>query len=238
MPVDTADPGPSTPDAATTEEPSSSTPDAAITEVPTCESPSTCESCLKLKRKLKRLQNKLYRVKKKAVVGDKKKRSHVTRTAKQKMVLSYLKDLLPERSINFITTQIREVEKKARGRRWKEHDLQIALSLFHSSPKAYRLLKKVFLLPSVATLRRIMRKISVYPGINHKVINALKAKVSNMPQNSNVCALIFDEMSLREEVVYNKERDEVEGLEDLGKGQSFHQSLQRSTLFTALSKRG
>lgn len=37
-----------------------------------------------------------------------------------------------------------------------------------------------------------------------------------MPQNSELCSVVFDEMVIKEAVEYNRERDEVEGLEDFG----------------------
>lgn len=50
---------------------------------------------------------------------------------------------------------------KGRGRRWSLSDKALALSLLHSSPKTYRLLQKVFALPSVQTLKALMRNVEV-----------------------------------------------------------------------------
>lgn len=150
---------------------------------------------------------------------------------KRKLVLKHISDILPKSCLTFVLSQIREVSKKARGRRWNEHDIQVALSLFHASPKAYRLLKTVFLLPSISTLRKTMQKVSIYPGISDRIIEALQGMVAAMPLNSNICALIFDEIQLKEEVVYNKERDEVEGLEDFGKGQKTVNVANHATVF-------
>ena len=40
--------------------------------------------------------------------------------------------------------------------RWSTDHKSLALSLLHSSPKTYKLLRKVFSLPSVRTLRQAM----------------------------------------------------------------------------------
>lgn len=37
-----------------------------------------------------------------------------------------------------------------------------------------------------------------------------------MPPNASLCSLVLDEMSIKERVVYNVEKDEVEGVEDFG----------------------
>lgn len=88
------------------------------------------------------------------------------------------------------------------------------MSLFQASPKAYRILKKIFLLPAVRTFRRAVQDIQIYPGFNKNILQALKLKVKSFPANSKLCCVSFDEMSIKEHVSYDQERDRVEGLED------------------------
>lgn len=106
--------------------------------------------------------------------------------------------------------------RKKKGYRWSYEDKGLALSLFHASPKAYKLIHKLFILPSIATLKRTMSKIAVYAGFNINILEALKAKLDTMPKGSELCLVAFDEMAIKESVVYNPERDEVEGFEDFG----------------------
>jgi len=61
-----------------------------------------------------------------------------------------------------------------------------------------------------------MRNTGIYPSFNANIISALKEKVNTTVEHSEICAVLFDEMSLKEEVVYNVEKDHVEGLEDFG----------------------
>ena len=146
-------------------------------------------------------------------------------------MVSELKHFLPPACAEFIATQLSCVQRKKKGVRWGENDKATALSLFHSSPKAYRLLKGIFVLPSVSTLRRCMRQVSVYPGFNENILQALKLQVSSMPSTSSLCAIVFDEMSIKESVNYNKERDEVEGLEDFGSGGKSQYIANHATVF-------
>ena len=103
-----------------------------------------------------------------------------------------------------------------KGKRWTARDKSYAVSLYHTSPKAYRMLQKQFFLPSVDTLRRVMRKIEIYPCFPKKLIEAFRLKVNSMEEKNKLCVLLFDEMSLKQSLNYNVERDYIEGLEDFG----------------------
>ena len=115
--------------------------------------------------------------------------------------------------------------------RWPEKDKRIALSLYHTSPKACRWLKKIFALPSIATLRREMRKVRVYPGFSENILTSLKEKLAVMPEGSHICALLFDEMAIKEQVQYNIERDEVEGFEDFGSQENTNLVANHAAVF-------
>ena len=136
-------------------------------------------------------------------------------------------------TLQFLCNQLRLVDQKQQGRRWKDSDKEFALSLYHASPKAYRILKQLFLLPSISTLRRIMRKIKIYPGFNKTILKALETKVSSMPANSELCCVIVDEMALKEAVEYNQEKDYVEGLEDFGVNGRTKYVANHATVFMA-----
>ena len=110
-------------------------------------------------------------------------------------------------------------------------DKSIALSLFHASPKAYRLISRFFHLPSISTLQRTMQRIQVYPGFNDDILTALRAAVSSMPPTSALCAVVFDEMSVKEGVSHNIEKDEVKGLENFGCLGRSHYVANHATVF-------
>ena len=63
-----------------------------------------------------------------------------------------------------------------------------------------------------------MQTVQVFPGFNNKNIKALWLKLAAMTPNSALCSVVVDEITLEEQVTYNKERDQVEGVEDFGKG--------------------
>ena len=99
--------------------------------------------------------------------------------------------------------------------RWSSKFKAVSLSLYHFCPKCYRLLKKVFLLPSTATLKRVLRSIYIYPGFNQNLLGMFKEKVKGMTDSDKQCSIILDEMSIKSNLTYHRHRDSVEGLEDL-----------------------
>ena len=96
--------------------------------------------------------------------------------------------------LHFVISQIRVGMLGPKVRRWTVTDKTRALSLLHSSPKTYRLLRLIFTLPSVCTLRNIIRQMEVYPGFNKYILHALKLKIVSMPAASKLEALLLDEM--------------------------------------------
>ncbi len=95
--------------------------------------------------------------------------------------------------------------------KWSCTDKSFALSLMHSSPKTYRLLRKVFNLPSVSMLKLAMKNINVKPGFNCAIITALAKKLSNTPVLGKVVSISIDEMSIKEGLTYDSSNDLIEG---------------------------
>lgn len=120
-------------------------------------------------------------------------------------------------TINFIESQLRTQSKKPRGRRFTLDDKVFALSLFKQSEKSYRLLQKVFALPSRSSLMNLLHKIPFATGINEKIFQHLKKTVHKIKNPlDKYCTVIFDEISLSAGLQYFPHQDKVIGFEDLG----------------------
>ena len=65
---------------------------------------------------------------------------------------------------NFIKSQLHLSKRNKFGRRYTVYDRRFALSLFYTSPKAYRLCSKLFCLPSVSMLRVWMQRVLLTSG--------------------------------------------------------------------------
>ena len=202
--------------------PSTSSPPTVMTQV----SPKKH----KLRAKVKKLQQSVRRLKKTQGKFRPQSTGKASTELGKRRLLQALEEFLPPSTHTFVATQIRLAGRKKKGNRWKPKEKALALSLLHSSPKAYRILQKILSLPDVSTLRLAMRKVKIFPGFNENILDALKRKISNMSPDSAACALVFDEMSLKEGLEYNKEEDNIEGLEDFGH-QRTHFAANHATVF-------
>lgn len=77
----------------------------------------------------------------------------------------------------FTRLQVRETQKKNHGRRFTEDEKILSLTLFKKSAKCYRILSKLFTLPSRRTLNLILSSVSIRPGISPLVMSVLKENV-------------------------------------------------------------
>ncbi|KAF2887368.1 hypothetical protein ILUMI_18808 [Ignelater luminosus] len=130
---------------------------------------------------------------------------------------SALDDLDPVVS-RFCKLQLRNVGKKKNGRVYDLDDKLFALTLYKQSPKAYRTMSNFFTLPSVETLRKLLRGVPITPRVSKTIFNHLKIRVQSrrFSERNKCCALMFDEMSLQPNLFYSKYKDNVEGFEDDG----------------------
>lgn len=107
--------------------------------------------------------------------------------------------------------QLREAKKKTRGRRFTLKEKIIALSIFKQSPKAYRFLRKIFVLPASQTITKLVNRAMIKPGINGKVFEQLKAKATKLKPEEKLCTLLFDEVSIQANLTYNEKLDYIVG---------------------------
>jgi len=92
----------------------------------------------------------------------------------------------------------------------------LALSLLKRSPKSYSFLRLLFPLPSRRTLQSVLSNVHFTAGINAHVFGALQHSLQKMSDRDRYCCLLFDEMSIRENVRFNQKVDCIEGFEDYG----------------------
>lgn len=99
----------------------------------------------------------------------------------------------------------------------------MALSLYKESHSGYKLLQKLFTLPSSRTLRRLLQKIPIHAGINHVIFSHLSYQQSLMRNvDDKLCILMWDEISLQPHLQYDKTNDKIVGFKDWG-----HKRTQR-----------
>lgn len=120
-------------------------------------------------------------------------------------------------TLKFMKSQMRMQPQKPRGRRFTIDDKVFALSLYKQSGKAYKLLSKVFALPSRKCILDMLKKIPFHTGINKRIFENLKNAVKKIRNKlDRYCTIIFDEIALSASLQYMAQDGNIIGFEDLG----------------------
>ena len=109
-----------------------------------------------------------------------------------------------------------------RSRRYPDCILQLCLSMWNRSPRAYEQLTKTgyLILPSTRLLSSLKNSVNQNPGINSDVLKwmFMEAKQRNLAAAGYYGGLVLDEMTIQEDLQMkrNKEDTKLIGLVDLG----------------------
>ena len=133
-----------------------------------------------------------------------------------KSAIACIKQYLPSQIMAFIESQVQMSQRSKYAYRWKVKDKMLALSILFHSRKAYKILSHFFILPSIKTLQHDLQKMHIKPGFSDSVLEALKVEVNAMDCRDKNVVFIFDEMSIKEGLLYNVGRDIIDGFEDFG----------------------
>lgn len=168
-----------------------------------------------LRKKVRRLQMKLKRREKKVenmaqLIAMLKKRNCMNDNLE-----SVLQEHFSGFALDFIVTQLKNSGAKKQSRRYSELTKQFALTLHFYSPRAYRFVRSMFLLPHPSILRGWVSSVNCEPGYLKEVFNYLKHNTSEK-RYLKECALIFDSMSIRKQLVWNSSKKVYSGYVDLG----------------------
>lgn len=121
----------------------------------------------------------------------------------------------------FILSQLSKQQVSKFARRYNDVDKNFALALHYYSPQCYKMLRKIFVLPTTRSLSKWLENIDVRQGFNEPVLEMLKIKANVMTVQDRLCTIVFDEMSLKKLITYNSLSDEFEGfVNDMMTGQS------------------
>jgi hypothetical protein len=115
---------------------------------------------------------------------------------------------------NFIAHQLKMANKPPKAKRYSDEIKLLSLSLYNSGPKAYAYLSDIFNLPSKTSLKNWLKNLSSSPGFLPETFNALEQRMKFMSERDKVCALLFDEITLKKNLQYDRYRDSIVGFED------------------------
>ena len=120
----------------------------------------------------------------------------------------------------FWDQQLQAAKRDPRGMRWHPLMIRWCIYLCHKSSGAYDLLRSsgIVSLPSTRTLRDYTHYISPQAGFSKEVDEQLMeaAQVKAEDEWRKAVIIIFDEMYIKEELVYDKQTGELVGFTNLG----------------------
>ena len=127
--------------------------------------------------------------------------------------------------------------KDARQMRWHPMMIKWCMNLRMLSSSCYDALRStgVLKLPSERTLRDYTHIVKSKPGLQQDVDEQLvkEAKLEEIPDHQKYVALIFDEVKIKEDLVYNKHSGELIGFVDISDVHEHLTALEQSCLETA-----
>lgn len=150
----------------------------------------------------------------------------------QYMSLTY--KFCPSRELaDFINTQICEIHKHPKGRRYSLEFKSECLAMYFSGPKLYKKnLMHKFCLPTPPTLLKLVKNLKVRPGFNNpELFNMLRMKSEAFSEEDRICLLCVDEMSIKADLFYATGLDTIVGLEDDGSGTKAFKPALTATVF-------
>ncbi|KAG8222590.1 hypothetical protein J437_LFUL002582 [Ladona fulva] len=135
---------------------------------------------------------------------------------KELSVIDFLKSMMSETAAEFLASQMRCSKRKAKGRRWTHKEKVIALSIYKQSPKCYRFLRSMVVLPCSRTLKTILSSLPFTTGIDNQALSIISHHLNQGEACYRMCVLMFDEMSLKPHLDYRVKSDLIVGYEDHG----------------------
>ena len=131
-------------------------------------------------------------------------------------ILERAAEFLTPKQLAFFKMQMEQSSPKLHGRWFTDEQLMECLTLYYQGPRAYRYLRKQFVLPSPRSLRRRIECIQMKPGFQKQIMAVMKEKVVSADDHERLVALSFDEMQVRPRLTYVRGEDMIEGTEDFG----------------------
>lgn len=133
-------------------------------------------------------------------------------TLEQYQQLSF--KFFPENAAKFVNIQASQIQKHPKGRRYSEEFKTESLGLYFTGPKVYKqLLSKKFCMPGPQCLLKGIRGLSMNSGLeNPALFNVFKLKVDCFPEENKFSVLSLDEMSIKANLYYDKNRDTIIGI--------------------------
>ncbi|KAI5706041.1 hypothetical protein M8J75_004328 [Diaphorina citri] len=101
------------------------------------------------------------------------------------------------------------------GQRYSQELKKFALTLYYSSPRAYKFCRPILKLPHPSSLANWISNVNVAPGFLKNVFDRLE----QLPQDAKDCNLIIDGMAIRKQILWSHGDNKFVGYCDFGDAQ-------------------
>lgn len=107
---------------------------------------------------------------------------------------------------------------RTKNKKWPNEQKLLAQNIYYRSSGGYKYLRENlnFNLPSKTSLVRWQPIKHLSPGFNEIIFSGIKEKICDMSYDSKQVVLIFDEVYIKSELVYNIYSDQIDGFVDYG----------------------
>ena len=151
-------------------------------------------------------------------------------------LIENVKQELPEDSFEklFWEQQQKAFQSNPKGIRWHPMMVRFALHIHLRSPSTYKALREsgVMKLPSERTLRDYSNVFHPSPGFKKETFEDLRHQASKLQGTGKYVVLAFDEVSIKDDLVFDKHNGELIGFVNLGKDLNDLFGADASTDFT------
>ena len=170
---------------------------------------------IKLKRKIKSLQQQLRRTK-----AKQQTMSDIINELQQKLVMSSEDAEMMHCQFDAIQLSIfrdtkNNVARAPCGRRYSDIVKEFAVTLHYYSPKAYEYVRSILPLPQPSLIRKWSSTLKCEPGFIKESFEALR-KESSINHEKSDCCLVIDALSTRKQMLWDNQKDAYVGFVDYG----------------------
>ncbi|XP_064483041.1 uncharacterized protein LOC135395883 [Ornithodoros turicata] len=175
---------------------------------PSKRTPRTVAEIDQLRRTRDSLRRSLFRAQRRASQqGGSLSRTQIIRAASR---------YLSREALEIFRTMLYLQPLRKFGRRWPPQYRNFALKLHFAGPKAYRFLSRYLLLPTERCLKYWLQEVAMQPGVVPPVLDSLQTRLQGTPLKDRACIIMFDEMSIKQHLQYDRGSDVVYGYADSG----------------------
>ncbi|XP_055839315.1 transposable element P transposase [Episyrphus balteatus] len=129
-----------------------------------------------------------------------------------------IRQTIQELSISEKAKTFSNMLTKPKSKVWDKDEKLLCQNIFYRSQAAYKFLRDGFELnmPHLSSLFRWAPVKNLQPGFENTAFPVIKARVSEMTGREKNVIMVFDEVAIRRDLVYNSHQDIIDGLEDSG----------------------